>query len=478
MLFNSFEFLVFLSVCFFGYYLPAFSRHQTLLLCIASFIFYAWSGPALLFLLLSSIILNSILSFSFVSMGRKINTKIILFLGVAINLGILGFFKYAGFFSSFFWTNEELRHDPIGFFILSVPLPIGISFYTFQGVSLIVDAYRNRNDPAKQLKEASPNFKTQLKRVALFISFFPQLVAGPIVKANDFIPQIKRKHLADIPWWPVLKFLILGYFMKTVLADNLKEATTWMTFPYFQGLSSITLISLLLGYSIQIFSDFAGYSLIAIGLGGLFGYHLPGNFNFPYISSSFSEFWTRWHISLSSWLREYLYIPLGGNRKGSTRTYVNLMIVMFLGGLWHGAAWSYAIWGSLHGLALATERFITNHFKFKYTHHPIVISLRIVFVFSIVSLAWLFFRLPSFEEALSYFSAAIYNWNISTKFGLIFVVFVFGLPVVAHHLHHLCLPSKFYQKLYQKMEPAIYSIMFFAIIFNRGPSGAFIYFQF
>ena len=238
------------------------------------------------------------------------------------------------------------------------------------------------------------------RNTALFKSFFPYLVAGPIVKAHEFYPQIEAKNLQDIAWETAFRCLVVGYFLKMVVADNLKDATFWIEYPHFLRHSSVGLLALLFGFSMQIFADFAGYSLIAIGLGHLFGYNLPTNFNFPYLSRSFSEFWKRWHISLSTWLRDYLYFPLGGNRKGKIRTYLNLFIVMFLGGLWHGASWKYAVWGSFHGLALAVERLFRN--KINLPRHWVLDSLRVLVVFSFVTFAWLLFRLPTLKQVYDY----------------------------------------------------------------------------
>ncbi|MEQ8682884.1 MAG: MBOAT family O-acyltransferase, partial [Cyclobacteriaceae bacterium] len=220
-------------------------------------------------------------------------------------------------------------------FLIAIPLPIGISFFTFQGISLLVDAYRNRAGTSDQIR-VLPFWKL-LFHTSLYISLFPQLVAGPIVKAHDFYPQIRTKYLSGIQWNYVFQHVVTGYFLKMVVADNLKDFTGELVWPSFERFSSVELLVYLFGYSMQIFADFAGYSLIAIGISGLFGYIIPQNFNFPYVASGFSDFWKRWHISLSTFLKEYLYIPLGGNRKGRVRTYLNLMIVMALGGLWHGA---------------------------------------------------------------------------------------------------------------------------------------------
>jgi alginate O-acetyltransferase complex protein AlgI len=261
-----------------------------------------------------------------------------------------------------------------------------------------------------------------------------------------------------------------------VVADNLKDYTFWIAFPYFQGQSAITLITMLFGYSCQIFADFAGYSLIAVGLAQLFGYNLINNFNFPYISSSVQEFWKRWHISLSSFLMEYLYIPLGGNRKGKVRTYVNLMITMFLGGLWHGAAWSYAIWGLVHGGALAIERLLKDKIKIK--PNKVSIFFKRIFVFCLVTFAWLFFKLPDFSQVVDYLKTIGNNLSFSFSSKICFNVLLYSSPVFIYHLFYLLKQNNKFNSSFAKYAYVLYAIMLFLILTNSGSSGSFIYFQF
>jgi len=332
MLFNSFQFIFLVLTVFLIYYTPAAKKYQPVLLIITSFIFYSANQPILLLLLICSIIINILTSY-FVFFGKKDLRKLYATIGVSLNLLILALFKYSPLVGKSFFHPD----NSVGHFLMMVPLPIGISFFTFQGITLLVDTFKSETT-VEYKHLINKSFVSHSINTALFISFFPQLVAGPIVKAHDFIPQIKKKFLDDIDWEKCFKALVLGYFLKMVVADNLKDQTFQIAYPYFHAHSSSTLMVLLFGYSMQIFADFAGYSLIAIGVAGLFGYKLPTNFNFPYISKSFAEFWTRWHISLSSFLKEYLYFPIGGNRKGKRRTYINLMVVMVLGGIRYGAA--------------------------------------------------------------------------------------------------------------------------------------------
>lgn len=469
MLFNSSVFLILLAFTFILYYQKWFGKNQVLILIVSSLVFYAYNNPYLLILLLFSAGINVTSSY-YVAYGNIANRKLIATAGVVFNLTVLAFFKYSPLIAkSLFNENSS-----VGEFLLTIPLPIGISFYTFEGISLLVDVFKEKRDDSKSL--ANISFKEHSQRTLFFISFFPHLVSGPILKAHDFYPQIKLKILKDIAWESCFKNLVVGYFLKMVVADNLKDYTFWIAFPYFQGQSAITLITMLFGYSCQIFADFAGYSLIAVGLAQLFGYNLINNFNFPYISSSVQEFWKRWHISLSSFLMEYLYIPLGGNRKGKVRTYVNLMITMFLGGLWHGAAWSYAIWGLVHGGALAIERLLKDKINIK--PNKVSIFFKRIFVFCLVTFAWLFFKLPDFSQVVDYLKTIGNNLSFSFSSKICFNVLLYSSPVFIYHLFYLLKQNNKFNSSFAKYAYVLYAIMLFLILTNSGSSGSFIYFQF
>jgi alginate O-acetyltransferase complex protein AlgI len=472
MLFNSFSFVFFVIIIFVIYYLPFMKKLQIPVLIIANFVFYSANQPILLLLLICSIVINTITSYFIVS-GTPSLRRVYAIIGVVANLSILFFFKYSSFLGKSLFNNT----GSIGEFLVMIPLPIGISFYTFQGISLLIDTFSN-NRIGQYKDQVDYSFIKHSFHISLYISFFPQLLSGPIVKANDFIPQIKRKIRKDIDWESCFRALVLGYFLKMVVADNLKEQTFWITFPYFQNFSTITLIIMLFGYSMQIFADFAGYSLIAIGVAGLFGYTLPINFNFPYISQTFSEFWTRWHISLSSFLREYLYFPLGGNRINRTRTYLNLMAVMFLGGLWHGAAWSYATWGSFHGLLLVVERFFRS--KITLPDYAIIKYIKISIVFAFVTFAWLLFKLPEFSHAIHYIQAIWKNRNDPIGYNDFLVIkytMFYSLPVCLYHTFYLLKKNNLYFKLVY-LEPFIFGTLLFLITTNSGTPSSFVYFQF
>ncbi|MGV3603206.1 MAG: MBOAT family O-acyltransferase [Dyadobacter fermentans] len=473
MLFNSFEFLVLTLVTFAIYYLPPFRRIQVAILIVASLVFYGYANPTLLALFLFSVLINVVSSHSVVY-GKLSAQKLVLTTGVVFNLGILAFFKYSPLVGNTFFNAEQ----GIGAWLVQIPLPVGISFFTFEGISLLVDAYRGR-ETTRTEGVVPPSLGTHAMNTTFFVAFFPHLIAGPILKAHHFIPQIRQKFYRDIPWEFCFRNLVTGYFLKMVVADQLSQQTYWIQYPYFEVQSSLMLIVLLFGYSIQIFADFAGYSLIALGVAGLFGYRLEKNFDFPYISTSFSEFWRRWHISLSTFLKEYLYIPLGGNRKGNVRTYINLFVTMLLGGLWHGAAWSYAIWGMFHGGALAIERLIKDLYGRKQSEPPLVLRiLSGVFVFSLVTFAWLFFKLTDISDVVKYIAAIKHNTNIASNKTRILYIIVYSLPVVVYHLLYLSKNLQTGALRWQRLEPLVYGLMLFMIGTNCGIGGEFIYFQF
>lgn len=476
MLFNSWSYVLLVCALVPVYYLVRATTAQVALLIAGSFVFYAYGQPYLLALLVFSASLNGVSSY-FVERSSSRQQKLLWAIcGVGLNLAVLAFFKYAGFFAESIQSLTGNGVQP-GHWLVTLPLPVGISFYTFQGISLVLDILRYDSVKSQAVFgiQKHGGFSQHFFKTIFFVCFFPQLVAGPIVKAHEFFPQIKRKYFREVNWDPAFRALILGYFLKMGVADNLNSQTFWIAYPYFLKFSSIDLLALLFGFSMQIFADFAGYSLIAIGTARLFGYELRVNFNFPYIARSFSDFWRRWHISLSSWLRDYLYIPLGGNQKGHMRTYVNLFIVMFLGGLWHGAAWSYAVWGIWHGLALALER------PWRRLGQPLAKSrlwapVGMGFVFLYVTFSWLLFQLPNFGEAVRYLQAIAQNNAIHIRLDRVLVILIYSVPVILYHLRgwgreHGFLLGKYSYNI-------AYGGMLFWVLFNSGSSEAFIYFQF
>ncbi|MCP1738206.1 MBOAT family O-acyltransferase [Bradyrhizobium japonicum] len=454
MTFTSWQFGAFGIVVLALYYLPQMKRLQVQLLVAASLFFYGYGEPVLLSLLAVAVFGTHL--FLWLSFD---NRRLWLPLGITFNLALLAFFKYKLLFVD--PAAPKLSSSPLLDYLLHLPLPIGISFFVFHNISLLVDL-------SKRLDRPPP-----LKDVFLYIIFFPQLVSGPITRAENFIPQIKPKVWADVPLIEAVKWIVVGYFFKLYVANNLNVMTSFMDFPNYQMLSRSDKWVMVGLYSAQIYADFFGYSSIAVGLALMFGYRLPINFDLPYTSRSFSEFWTRWHISLSSWLRTYLYIPLGGNRRGPLRTYVNLIIVMGLGGLWHGAGLSYLTWGLMHGLLLVLERPLLPRIQ---SPQPIVRALRAIFVLTCVSLLWIFFKLPDFTHATGYV-VGMFEKNTSPHQSHIVysLALLYSAPVIIQHV----LPTDaILKRIGMRTEPVWYGLMAALAYLEAGPDSAFIYFQF
>ena len=344
MIFNSEAFAVFLPIVFLLYWFAT-NRNinsQNFLLLVASYVFYGWWDWRFLFLLVFSTSLDYYTGLKMFKAETKKSKTFWFWLSVGINLGFLGVFKYFNFFADSLADSLNAIGWHVSLTTLSIILPVGISFYTFHGLSYVIDIYKDKIEPENNVVTYS-----------LFVSFFPLLVAGPIERATHLLPQIKKKRLfTDAMFREGILQITAGFFRKMVIADNL---AVYVDSVYgnadIHNSSSLLLASVF--YAFQIYFDFSGYSDIAIGTAKLFGFSLKENFNLPYFSKSLTEFWRRWHMSLSFWLRDYLYISLGGNRKGIKITYRNLMITMLLGGLWHGASWNFVIWGGMHEIGRA-----------------------------------------------------------------------------------------------------------------------------
>jgi alginate O-acetyltransferase complex protein AlgI len=382
--FNSLVFAIFLVVTVGAYWLiPA--RYRTYLLLAASYLFYSWWDVRFLSLIVVSTLVDYVAGARIAVSGDERSRKRWLALSLLVNLGILGFFKYWDFFVasvSDLLSSMGLEPDlPL----ISVLLPVGVSFYTFQTLSYTIDVYRKRIDPERNIA-----------RFALFVAFFPQLVAGPIERAKHLLPQLRDLPSSrdQIDWSVALALIARGLFRKAVIADGVAPIVNEV-FGTPGRFGSLTVWVGVIAFSLQIYGDFAGYTDIARGTARLFGVDLMENFRVPYASTSFSDFWRRWHISLSTWLRDYLYIPLGGSRGGRMRTYRNLMITMLLGGLWHGAGWGFVLWGGLHGLYLVGERLWRDR------HGDANAELRIPswIVFLVVTITWVPFRAASLGSA-------------------------------------------------------------------------------
>lgn len=348
MLFNTSTFAFFLFFVLSIYFFLS-HRYQNLFLLAASYVFYAWWDYRFLALLLFSTVWDYFLGAALILAPTPARRKLLLILSLVGNLGLLGFFKYFGFFV----TSAAHLLELLGFQphlpVLHILLPAGISFYTFQSMSYVIDLYRGKIAPARSFLD-----------FALALTFFPHLVAGPIQRADTLLRQIELPRLLTWNHFRTgLLLMLLGYFKKCAIADSLAPFVDRI-FLHPERCSSFLLLLGLYFFAFQIYADFSGYTDIARGVSRLFGFELVINFNQPYFATSITDFWRRWHISLSTWLRDYLYIPLGGNRHGGLYTYRNLFITMLLGGLWHGASWTFVLWGGLHGLFLSLHKAWTS----------------------------------------------------------------------------------------------------------------------
>jgi D-alanyl-lipoteichoic acid acyltransferase DltB (MBOAT superfamily) len=378
MLFNSVIFILFLLlVIALNFFLRKSANGQKLLLLFASLFFYGYWDWKYLAILLFCICCNYGIGLKIVS--DKKNSKTFLIAGVVVNLAILFAFKYFNFFNDSLIAFFQLFNIGIDSFTYQVLLPIGISFYTFQAISYIVDVYKLRAKPI-----------TNFFDFALYLSFFPQVIAGPIERVNSLYPQLKGKLLPTYAQFKEGFFLFtIGLFQKVMIGDASGKIVDAVFFDL-NRYTSFEILSASLLFTFQIYADFAGYSNMARGIGLFFGIDLSQNFKQPYLSRNIREFWHNWHISLSTWLKDYLYIPLGGNRKGKTRYFVNILIVMLLGGLWHGASWNFVVWGAYHGVLLVLYELFRPGIKSD------IISILLTIL--LVSLGWVLFRLHSLEQ--------------------------------------------------------------------------------
>src|SRR3954468_3605469 len=390
MLFNSLTFVVFFLVVLAAYWSMRSWEARKNLLLVASYIFYGAWNPPFAALLFATTALDFYRGRKMGNIQTPAERRVWLVISVAVNLSMLGFFKYGNFLlENFEWVLARggIQYKPPH---LDVFLPIGISFYTFHSLSYTLDIYRGVMRPTRSLRDFT-----------LAVSFFPQLVAGPIVRAGDFLPQLEhppKPQNGRFIWGLLL--MTLGLFEKVVLADTMLSGAADSVFGYGGPLQAIDAWAGVMAFAGQIFFDFAGYSTCAIGAALCLGFHLKDNFRFPYAAVGFSDFWRRWHISLSTFLRDYLYIPLGGNRQGAARAMVNLIIVMFLGGLWHGAAWTFVVWGLIHGFMLVIEPFLRTATKGATWKDSLPVQLLLCLVtYVIVCIAWVFFRAANFPAA-------------------------------------------------------------------------------
>lgn len=500
MLFNSVQYLIFLPIVILIYYLIPKNKYRNLFLLIVSYVFYGCWIPKYLVLILGTTGLTYLTSLLINRVNNTKSRKIFLAFGIAINLLILFIFKYSNFFIEnindvFEFLNMNFRFNET----FSIMLPVGISFYTFQSIGYCIDVYR------RDVK-CEKNFITY----ALFVSFFPQLVAGPIERSKNLLNQFYEKHSFSYPDAVYgMRYILTGMFRKVVVADVLAIFVNGVYNNVYQY-NGLTLIVATILFAIQIYCDFSGYSMIAVGSAKLLGFNLMKNFDSPYFSSSISEFWSRWHISLSTWFKDYIYIPLGGNKKGFKRKLINLTIVFLVSGLWHGAAWTFVIWGILHAVYRVVEEVYkrcVESMKFKYNilykYHKI---LKIFFTFILVCFAWIFFRANNINNAIyiiknlfDSFSIELLITNftniVTNTFFYSKTLRMFLLFVITFSLLHLfiedymqykkkCNISNIYDKLkwYRYIDYFLLTVIIIVVFafMNSiyGQTGQFIYFQF
>ena len=471
MLFNSLSFVLFLIIVLLLYYSPVLNwTNKKRMLLLSSYVFYGMWNPPLVILLWISTVVDW-------TAGNQLNReqkpevrKMWLLLSLTVNLGFLAFFKYG----DFLLENFIALANAVGFeyqpYKMDIILPMGISFYTFQTMSYTIDIYQRKIKPARTFLD-----------FALYVTFFPQLVAGPIVRAKELITQFyepKRATSKQFIWG--LFLLTLGLFQKVVLADVMLAGTSDAVFAPGQSLNFLDAWTGTLAFSGQIFFDFAGYSTCAIGIALMLGIILPDNFRYPYASLGFSDLWKRWHITLSSWLKDYLYIPLGGNGHGVRRMYAALIITMLLGGLWHGAAWTFIVWGGLHGVYLILERLQKQYLPFRITAWN---GMFLAFVtFTCVNITWVFFRAREFETAWSMIKSMFFmnpeGSKILTNFDIIKVLTLISALFVTHWF----MRNTSVKEVASKMSPVVlglgWAVMIFLIAIAQGTGEQFIYFQF
>lgn len=388
LLFSSGLFLFLFTAFALLYYMFKNNRGIRIIYVTLFSLFFYYKSSGIYFLLLVFTATSDFIIGRFIGKAEKTSTKKwLVFLSLCVNLGMLGYFKYTNFLFDVFSGIFKVPFD-----IERIFLPVGISFFTFQSISYIIDIYRKEIEPLNRWID-----------YVFYISFFPQLVAGPIVRAKDFIPQIhKPVHVSDYMFGKGVFLIIAGLFKKAVISDYISLNFVDRVFDQPALYSGLENLIAVYGYALQIYCDFSGYSDMAIGIALLLGFKFNVNFNSPYKSATITEFWRRWHISLSSWLKDYLYISLGGNRKGRVRTYFNLLTTMLLGGLWHGASWQFVFWGALHGSSLAVHKWTMEHFhSFKamgQDMHPLRRFAGILITFHLVCFGWIFFRASSFAN--------------------------------------------------------------------------------
>ena len=478
MLFNSIDYLFFLPIVFFLYWFATKKTLwlQNILLLVASYFFYACWDWRFMFLLIFSTLLDYFSGIKIENAPTKKQKSFWLWLSIGINLGFLGVFKYYNFFAESFAEALSLVGFKTSFTTLKVILPIGISFYTFHGLSYVIDIYKNRIKAEKNFVDYS-----------LFVSFFPLLVAGPIERATHLLPQIKKeRHFDYSKAVSGLRQILWGLFKKVVIADQCAEMAN-LIFNNPNDYSGSTHVLGAVYFAIQIYGDFSGYSDIALGTAKLFGIELLRNFAYPYFSRDIAEFWRRWHISLSTWFRDYLYIPLGGSKGGTWMKVRNTFIIFLVSGFWHGANWTFIIWGFLNALFIMPSIIFNTHrnnidIVAKGKNLPTLKEFAsIVFTFGLTVFAWIFFRSETVEKAFSFikkiFSSSLFSEPALVSNTLLVLVPLFFLVEWMGRTHQFAL-ADFGKTWHKTLRWSFYLVLIFCIVFLQGKDQVFIYFQF
>lgn len=460
MLFPTIQFaLFFVVVLTANWLLQPNRRAWSWFMIAASYIFYGAWDWRFLGLILTSTLVNQI-SARLLHQAPQPARKRLMAAAIGINLGLLGWFKYYGFFATSLLNLFARVGIDVPLPLLSITLPIGISFFTFQALSYVIDVYRGIEEP------------TNLRDFALYLAFFPQLVAGPIVRSSEFLPQLERKRDPRRVEAPEALLLIAGgLFKKVVVANTLAVSLVDPLFAAPQNFSALEVLVGVYAYAVQIYADFSGYTDIAIGVALLMGFRFPQNFNRPYAAVSLQDFWRRWHMTLSRWLRDYLYIPLGGSRGSGRVTYRNLMLTMVLGGLWHGAAWTFVVWGALHGCGLAWERWRGP------TRLPPALAR--LATFHLVCLGWVFFRSPTLADA-GQMLGRLFDWGPSPAVTFPITALIVGSIAVQYVPDRMRLDLRHAFSRLSPIPMAAALGIFLLVLDGFGPQGVapFIYFQF
>ncbi|MHA6204673.1 MBOAT family O-acyltransferase [Dyella soli] len=471
MVFNSLTFIVFFAVVLLLHSLPLNWVTKKINLLIASYIFYAAWNPPFVILLWISTVVDWYAAQGLVRAQRPASRRAWMLLSVVANVGMLAYFKYGSFLLANFsalMAGLGVDYRPPAYDIV---LPVGISFYTFATMSYTLDIFLRRAQPARNFLD-----------YALFVTFFPHLVAGPIMRPTELVPQFAQPRRASSSQLRFgLALITLGLFQKVVLADSFLAHPAELVYDGAAIPGALDAWVATLAFSGQIFCDFAGYSTTAIGVAMCLGFAMPDNFRFPYAAIGFSDFWRRWHITLSSWLRDYLYIPLGGNRHGEPRTYLALMATMLIGGLWHGASWTFVVWGGLHGLYLSAERALRTRFP-GYRPGPIALLGFGLLTYALINVTWVFFRAKTFGKAGVVLGGMFgQNGSAAPILDTVYLVTVSGIIagiVTAHWLMRTRTLESVVARAPTSVLSVTWALMAFAIIISQGTGNAFIYFQF